>query len=403
MPVPIVHNIISTNRPLEHISINAATRPTGLSHFCLHDVKIVAINLPGEKNSVLYNMIKLYLSCWLLFSLSATAQDISQQLDRYLSRPGVFNGTALVVYKGQVLLHKGYGYKNLPAKTLNDTATIFRIGSISKPFTATVIMHLEEKGLIQLQDPVSKYLTDYPGGDSITIEQLLIHHSGVKEYLAVKVIRELPDEAPPITRDSLISTFKNEPRYIKPGDKFPYSNSNYILLAAIIEKITGEQFEHVVRRVIFEPLAMTHSGFDFLHVQADNKSTGHEKVKGGMKTVIDFDSTYAPGCGSMFSTARDLYTFYKGLYSGRVIGDSTCERAFIPRTWKYGYGWFSYKGYGKKCISHPGGVPGFVADMKFYPDDDLFIVLLNNYNVGKADADKVSAMVFGRRFRRSGL
>lgn len=348
-------------------------------------------------------MIKLYLSCCLLFSLAASAQDVTQRIDRHLSRSGAFNGTALVVYKGQVLLHKGYGYKDARLKTFNDTATLYRIGSLSKPFTAMEVLHLVEKGLLRVDDVMSKYLPDYPAGDSITIEQLLIHRTGIKEYLAVKSIQDLPDDAPPTTMDWLINTFKHEPRYIKPGDVFPYSNSNYIVLAAIIEKVTGEKFEHVVRRVIFQPLGMAHSGFDFLHLAGGDKSTGHEKTRDGMKAVVDFDSTYAPGCGSMYTNAGDLYRFYKGLYGGLVVSDSMREQAFVPRNWKYGYGWFSYAAYGKKCISHPGGVPGFVADMKFYPDDDLLIVLLNNYNVGKADADKIAGMVFGKRYRRWGL
>jgi len=331
------------------------------------------------------------------------AQNISQKLDHYLSKPGAFNGTALVVYKGDILLYKGYGYKNKTFNTLNDTATIFRIGSLSKPFTATVIMRLEQEGRLSVQDPISKYIPNYLGGDSITIEQLLIHHSGVKEYLAVKEIQQLPELAPPISMEKLISYFKDEPRVIKPGEKFPYSNSNYILLACIIEKITGEKFEQVVRKVIFDPLQMYHSGFDFMGLKTPDKSTGHVRDKREIVTKTDFDSTYAPGCGSMFTTVMDLYKFYKGLYSGQVISDSTRERAFIPRQWRYGYGWFSYSAYGKKCISHAGGVPGFVADMKFYPNDDLCIILLLNRDVGKADADKIAAKVFHKRFKRSGV
>lgn len=348
-------------------------------------------------------MIKIYCCCLLVLSASVHAQDVSSRLDKYLSKPKVFNGTALVVYKGKVLLHKGYGYKNYPGKTLNDSATIFRIGSVSKPFTATVIMHLQERGLLHVQDAVSKHIPDYPGGDSITIEQLLIHHSGIKEYLSIPSIAQLPDSSPPITMERLVASFKDEPRIIDPKEQFSYSNSNYILLAYIIEKVTGAKFEHVVRRVIFEPLQMGHSGFDFMGIAGADKSTGHERTRKGIMPVVDFDSTYAPGCGSMYVTVMDLYRFYKGLYSGVVVSDSTRECAFIPRNWKYGYGWFSYQLYGKKCISHPGGVPGFVADFKFFPDDDLCIVLLNNRNVGKADADRIAGMVFGKRYRRSGL
>ena len=335
--------------------------------------------------------------------LRMEAQDISQRLENYFSAPGAFNGTALVVYKGQTLLHKGYGNKNIIEGSLNDTATIFRIGSLSKPFTAVVVMRLVQDGLLSVQDPVSKYIPGYPEGDSITIEQLLIHHSGIKEYLEVKAIQALPDSSPPVPMQQLVSYFKDEPRVIKRGEKLPYSNSNYILLAYIVEKVTGEKFEHIVRKLIFEPLEMQHSGFDFLNLKNGDKATGYDMAKKKPVAITDFDSTYAPGCGSMFTTTGDLYKFYKGLYSGKVISDSIREWSFVPRQWLYGYGWFSYSLYGKKCISHPGGVPGFVADMKFFPDDGLCIILLNNCNRGKVDADKIAGMVFQMHRQRSGL
>lgn len=348
-------------------------------------------------------MKKLHCVLFLVFCfLGSNGQPVSEKLDKYLSRPGAFNGTALVVYKGSIMLYKGYGYKNIRENTLNDTATLYRIGSTTKPFTATVILHLAERGLIKLQDPLSKYISQFPGGDSITIDALLTHRSGIKDYLEVPVIQNLPDSAPPVSIEELISSFKNERATIKKGDQFTYSNSNYILLAYIIEKVTRKKYETVVRELIFEPLKMTHSGFDFKNLKTADKSVGHRNV--GKRIIVeDFDSTYAPGCGSMYSSAMDLYKWYKGLYSKKVITDSTRENAFHPRNWLYGYGWFSFLSYGKKCISHPGGVPGFVTEFKFFPDDDLCIVLLNNSSMGKVEADKVAAIVLQKRFKRSAM
>ena len=338
----------------------------------------------------------------LLISLVANAQGITEQLDHYLSttrKKNNFNGTALVVYKGNVLLHKGYGFRNVTAKTLNDTATIYRIGSLSKPFTAAAILQLIEKRALGLKDHIRTFLPSYPRGDSITIEQLLMHSSGVKEYLAIKAIQQLPDSAPPISIEKLIAYFSDEPLVIQPGQKFSYSNSNYILLSAIIEKITGEKFEHVVRHSIFEPLSMNHSGFDFKHVADTNKSTGHLNIKQPISIPEDFDSTYAPGCGSMYSTAMDIYKWYKGLYNGKIMSDSTREMAFEPRKSDYGYGWFNEKKNGRKCISHAGGVPGFLANLQFYPADDLCIILLSN-SVERdifMDSDKLAAIVFRKK------
>jgi len=334
----------------------------------------------------------------LLISTFVSAQDISHQLDNYLShkkKKNIFNGTALVVYRGRILLYKGYGYKNITSKSYNDTGTFYRIGSLSKPFTATGILMLAEQKELTLKDSLSAFLSGYPRGDSITIEHLLTHSSGIKEYLEIKTIQVLPDSAPPISIERLIDHFKDHPLKNRPGEKFSYSNSNYILLSAIIEKITGKKFEDVIRQTIFEPLSMHHSGFDFKHVSDTNKSTGHVSIKKRILIPEDFDSTYAPGCGSMYSTAMDLYQWYKGLYNGKVMTESTREQAFVRRFANYGYGWFNEKKQGRKCISHAGGVPGFLANMQFYPEEDLCIILLSNSSERDifTDSDKIAAIV----------
>ncbi len=351
-------------------------------------------------------MRKFYLFfCLVFLSGFSIAQDIRKQLDDYLSiakKHKYFNGTVLVIQKGETLFYKGSGYKNITNKTKNDTATIYRIGSLSKPFTASIILKLADENRLSIHDKLSKYLPGLHYGDSVTIEHLLTHSSGIKEYLEIPAIQKMPDNSPPIDLEKLMSYFIHEPLTMLPGDKFSYSNSNYILLAYIIEKITGEKFEHIVREMIFKPLHMNHSGFDFKNLSDSNKSTGHNSLNSQADTVIDFDSTYAPGCGSMYATAGDLYKFYKGLYSG-LIKDATREQAFTPRKWKYGYGWFSYTLYGRKCISHAGGVPGFYANLQFFPGDDVCIVLLSNCSIGHIETDKIASIVFGKKFERSGL
>ena len=346
---------------------------------------------------------------WITLSVGVQAQSTTANIDKYLhvnQKGHPFNGTALVAYKGNILLYKGYGYRKIGAKTLADTSsTIYRIGSLSKPFTATVIMKLLQEGRLSLRDRLSAYLPGYPKGDSITIENLLTHSSGIKDYLEVKSVQQLPDSAPPVSMDRLISWFKDEPLGDKPGNKFAYSNSNYILLAAIVEKITGQKFEQVVREMIFAPLRMDHSGFDFLHLADRDKSTGYTRNKQQLLPVTDFDSTYAPGCGSVYTTAMDIYKFYNGLCTNQLIDSRTRALAFTPHQWLYGYGWFTYSLYGRKCISHAGGVPGFLSNLEFYPDDDLCIVLLSNISEGDlvGRADKIASLVFQLPYQSSGL
>lgn len=341
-----------------------------------------------------------------VFVTGISAQTIPEKLEKYISKASKgrhFNGTVLVMQQGKPLLYKGMGYKNTEQKTLNDTGTIYRIGSLSKPFTAMLVLRLHEEKKLDIGDKLSKYIPDYPDGDAITIEQLLTHSTRITDYLNVKAIQELPDSAPPIAMEKLIAYFKNEPSNVKGNEKFTYSNSNYILLAYVIEKATGQKFEHVMRQYFFQPLQMDHSGFAFKNLPDTNKATGYGNIYKQPAAIEDFDSTYAPGCGSMYTSASDLYKFYAALCNGTVISNAMRENAFSARHWKYGYGWFSYTLYGKRCISHAGGVPGFYANMQFFPDDNVCIILLSNSNDGFIETDKLAAIVFGKKFERSGL
>ncbi|KIC93457.1 serine hydrolase domain-containing protein [Flavihumibacter solisilvae] len=337
----------------------------------------------------------------LCFAGVVFSQPLPDKIDRYLSagKKGVhFNGTVLVADRGQVIFHRGYGVKDARAGTLNDTNTIYRIGSTSKSFTAAVVLQLASANRMALTDPVATFLPTYPDGDRFTVQDLLTHHSGVKEYLEVPFIAQLPDSSAPITLDSLIACFSTYPRAALRPAQFAYSNSNYILLAAIVEKVTGRKFEHVARDAIFDALQMQHSGFDFMHVVDTNKSTGYSDVR--LKTaIVDFDSTYAPGCGSMYTTTGDLYRWYKGLYSGSVFSDSARAAAFTARSGDYGYGWFNELKKGRVCISHAGGVPGFRANIQFYPDTDVCLIMLSNDEQRDifTDSDKIGEMVMRGR------
>lgn len=329
-----------------------------------------------------------------------------EELKQYLRTPHKgdhFNGTALVVHKGEVLLHYAQGIRDVSSQRVNDTATIYRIGSLSKPFTALLILQLMEEGLVSLDADISTYLPDYPDGNEITVRQLLTHSSGVKEYLEIPAIQQAPDSAPPISMDSMIALFAAYPAIIRPREKLQYSNSNYILLARIAEKVTGEKYEHLVRKRLFETAGMEHSGFDFKNLRDTLKATGHFLQKGGLSPVEDFDSTYAPGCGSMYTNVTDLYRAYNALMGNRWISKQTRDSSFLPRQWRYGYGWFSYQLYGLPCISHPGGVPGFYSHMQFFPTEDLFVVILSNTGPTRITTDRIAGIVLKKKARNSGL
>ncbi|MDP9042830.1 MAG: beta-lactamase family protein, partial [Bacteroidota bacterium] len=219
-------------------------------------------------------------------------------------RQNSFNGTVLVAQKGKTLLEKGYGFKNKKENTFNTTNTIYQIGSITKQFTSAIILQLVEKQKMTLQDRLSKYIPDYPKGDSITVENLLTHTSGVYNYTNDANFMMNQSERP-ISRDSLVNLFKYKPLDFSPGTGWSYSNSGYILLGIIIEKVTHKSYFEVVRENIFEPLEMRHTGFDFRDLKSPDKAIGYSADFSTPVGIVDSSVSYA--AGSIYTTVGDLY------------------------------------------------------------------------------------------------
>jgi CubicO group peptidase (beta-lactamase class C family) len=317
----------------------------------------------------LYQLDKLY------------SQDLANKMDTLVSAYAnqfKFSGVAFVTKGGEVLLQKGYGYKNFARKIPNDPQGIFKIGSITKQFTATVILHLQEQGKLNVQDKLSKYVSDFPDADRITIEHLLTHTSGIYNYTNDN--RFMNNESlKHVELDRMISMMKEKPLDFQPGSKFSYSNSNYILLGHIIQKVSGKQYEQMVREIIFTPLQMSQSGFDFKNLKDTNKVTGYLAIENNLQLVAPIvDSSASFAAGAVYSSAGDLYKWHKALYTDKVISKTSLERAFTPKLNKYGYGWMADSIKGKRIIRHNGGIFGFTADMLRIPADDVCIIVLCN-------------------------
>ena len=270
-----------------------------------------------------------------------SAQTMPQEIDELLkayANQGSFNGTALVAQKGKVLLEKGYGPRNISSNTFNDSNTIFPIASLTKQFTATVILQLQEKGKLSVQDKLSKYFPDYPNGENISVENLLTNTSGIHNFNDADFMSKIGEKS--IPKDSLLDLFKNLPLDFKPGEKFGYSNSNYVLLGLIIEKVTGKSYYQVLQENILKPLGMNQSGFDFASLKSTKKAMGYliwSKQTKRPAPVIDSSVSYA--AGAMYSTVADLYKWDQALYTNRVLRDSSLQKAFTPYINHYGYGW----------------------------------------------------------------
>jgi CubicO group peptidase (beta-lactamase class C family) len=300
---------------------------------------------------------------------------IPQKLDELMNaycKVNKFNGSVLVSSKGKILLQKGYGIKNAQSQAMNDTKSIFRIYSVTKTFTSTVILKLGELKKLSLSDKLNKFYPDFPKGDSITIENLLTHTSGIYDYTHGN---NMPDQ----TEKSFIAFIETRPLDFSPGTNWSYSNSGYYLLGFIIKKVTGMPYEDAVRKYIFKPLQMIHSGFDFKNLPDKNKTTGYEIFSDEIKKeVIVYDPPGPFAAGAIYSTIGDLYKFHKGLQSFKIIDKEILIKAYTPFKNNYGYGWMLRSYEGKDIVSHSGGAAGYRSNFVRIPNEDICIILLNN-------------------------
>jgi CubicO group peptidase (beta-lactamase class C family) len=337
-------------------------------------------------------MKKTVLSAIIITTMTtASAQPSRARLDslmNYYAKEYNFNGVALISYKGKVLLDKGYGYRDIAGKIKNDENTIFQIGSNTKQFTAEVILQLAMKKKMDLHDPLTKYFPKYPNGDKITIENLLTHTSGIFNYTEDTTWHQKLTQGMNMTE--MMSLFENRPLSFAPGEKFEYSNSNYMLLGYIIEKVTGKKYEQVVRENILGPAGMTHSGFDYTNLHNKNKAVGYYTIQGDHYNEAPItDSTIDFAAGGLYSTAADLLNWHNALQSYKLLPKEWQEKAYVPFKGKYGYGWMIDTGYGKRHIGHSGGVPGFYTYVMRLPEDNACILLLQNCELPAMDNNTI--------------
>lgn len=320
------------------------------------------------------------------FNSNAQQQNdsLTQKLDEYLISANKFykfNGSALVAQNGKILLQKSYGYKNVATHILNDSNTIFQIGSVTKQFTSTVILKLQEEGKLSVQDKLSKYFPEFKYADQITLENLLLHTSGIYNYTNDIDAEDSAIVCNPVDKQLVLDIMFKHTLQFKPETQFSYDNSGYYLLGLIIEKVTGKSYEQNVRDIIFDPLKMTHSLFDFKNSSDTNIATGYQTLNDTNQIVASawrWDSTVTYAAGAIFSTTSDMYKWAQAIAGKMILSADSWKAAFTPHFEHYGYGWFIDSLYGKKNVAHGGGIPGFVAYLCYYPTEDVTIILLNN-------------------------
>lgn len=314
-----------------------------------------------------------------------------------------FMGTVLVVRDKEVLFSKGFGSADLEWDVANTPNTKFRLGSVTKQFTAASILLLEERGKLSVNDPVKKYLPDAPAAwDKITIMHLLTHTSGIANFTSFPDYPKL--EPFKTTTAELVARFRDKALEFEPGEKWNYSNSGYVLLTHLIEKISGSNYETFVQENLFTPLGMKDSGVDSNSAVIHHRASGYVFNNGNFENAGFIHMTIPQGAGALYSTTEDLLKWEQGLFGGKLLKAASLEKMTTPFKNDYAFGLTVQTTGGHKRIEHGGGIEGFNTDLTYYPDDKLTVVVLSNVN-GNAPGEiarKLGALVHGETIKLMG-
>ena len=309
-----------------------------------------------------------------------------------------FMGSVLVARDGKVILSKGYGSANLEWEVPNSPSAKFRLGSITKQFTAACILLLEERGKLKVEDPVKKYMPDAPAAwDKVTIFHLLTHTSGIPSFTG------FPDyhstEATPTTPEQLVARFRDKPLEFQPGEKWNYSNSGYVLLGYLIEKISQQSYSQFVQENIFNPLGMKDSGYDSNTAVILHRASGYSPGDKGISNAGYIDMSIPLSAGGLYSTTEDLLRWEQGLMGGKLLSAASLQKMTTPFKSDYAFGLAVHTANGHKVIEHNGGIEGFNTALAYYPEDKLTVVVLANLNGGAPEsiASNLAALARGEK------
>ena len=293
----------------------------------------------------------------------------------------------LISQRGSILYEKGFGLANIEKRIPITPETKFRIGSITKQFTAAAILKLQDAGLVELMDPLSKFIPDYPRGSEVTIYHLLTHTSGIHSYTEKPdFLKTVSTEAKP---ESLIASFKNDKFDFDPGTQWRYNNSGYFLLGYLVDRLSKGSYETYLKESFFDPLGMKNTGVHHRGGELANEAAGYSWAGDKFQKALDWDMSHAGGAGALYSTVTDLHLWNEAVFNGEALSKKGSSSAFTPVTLKngsppqnagggYGCGWAISSFRGAKEISHGGGLDGFVTYLARYPDHDMTIAVLTN-------------------------
>ncbi|MBT6156893.1 MAG: beta-lactamase family protein [Planctomycetaceae bacterium] len=283
----------------------------------------------------------------------------------------------------EVLAAKGFGLANVELNVPVTADTVYRIGSITKQFTAAAILILVEDGKIDLDAPLTKYLPDYPShGSAVTVKHLLQHTSGVADFTRLPEYRR--DRPLDVSKDEVLDRFQNLPLKFPPGEKHRYCNSGYFLQGLIIEQASEKSFREFVESRLFEKLKMQHSYCDRSQTIIPHRAAGYTRWGGKLRNAPHISLGQTVGAGNISATMTDLIVWQRGLFADRLLRTETVRQMTTPgklndgKPFNYGFGVRVASLANHKVVRHGGGISGFRSDLAYYPDSRLTIVVLSN-------------------------
>ncbi len=355
-----------------------------------------------KKLKVVFLLMAFGLCAGILSSCRAPKKSPAVVMEEYLEaarRFWNFQGSVLVANDGDVVYEAGIGMARLEEGVENTTATRFLIGSVTKTFTAAAILHLADEGRLELDNPLRKYVPEFPEKSEapITIRHLLSHTSGVPEIIPdPRVIGDLTMSRDPL---ELLALIADRPLDFEPGENASYSNTGYLLLGLVIERVSNEPYYDYIQEHILNPLGMTSSGYREDWHDASGFARGYIEGPGGrLVEAPRIHLSLGFSAGALHSTVRDLLRWDRGLGMDGILSSESRDNMSRDVKGGFGYGWLVMETWGKKDLAHGGGVPGFSSWIERWPEDGVFVAVLSNNgssSVGEIGRSLV-AIFFGK-------
>lgn len=362
------------------------------------------------------SLFLIVLSSFSFNSVAAKAQSntrLPAEFDRIIStefKPEEPGGVVLIAQRGKVIYKKAFGMANLELNVPMKEEMVFNIASQTKQFTAVAVLQLIEQGKLSLQDEITKYLPDYPlNGQKITVEHLLTHTAGIPASDQAAITR-LQGERRLITLPEIINTFKTRPLDFAPGTRMVYSNNGYLLLGAMIEKVSGISYPEYLKKNLFQPAGMTNTLFGDDYIIIKNRPASYVYSRAEAKFLISHSGKVemAYSAGAIQSTADDMFKWQQALLSHKLLNKESLERAQtahkLPngKSANYGYGWFVGNIQGSPLVEHGGNMGGFMSHAIYLPQEDVYVAVFYNFRaphrIPEFLAGDLAALAIGKPF-----